>query len=118
MGNMVTVTLLTDNWNRFKRDPEGVLNLIEKMAFGREEYHGWNGIEVMPIRHADDIGLFYTHQNSTIELSPWNGRTMRLVRQGSRQRERLLNSIESARFLLDKLEEVISKVQREVAEGE
>lgn len=113
MGNMITVTFLTDRWTDFEKDPKKVLDQIEEVAFHQNTgANGWYGIKVMPLRHADNPGLFFTHQNSTIELSPWNKETMELVQRSPEQRAGLRSDIETARWFLDKLEVVILREER------
>ena len=114
MGNMVTATLLTDCWSSFEADPARLLDEIWELATRQNRnidgYGG--GLTVMPYRHADMPGLFFTHRNSTFELSKWAHRTDDLARRNGAMRELLLDSITSARWFLDDLESHVHAIEK------
>jgi hypothetical protein len=115
MGNMVTVTILTDCWDQMRKDPQKFVDAIHE---GISDPHGRHcrynqyggGLKVMPWRHADNVGIFYTNHNSTIELSKYNPETQELLQRNESMRDLLRQAIRDTRWFVDELEEQVNHV--------
>lgn len=111
MGNMVNVSLLTDCWSDFEKDPERLLRAITAEGLhGSSRYpYGedtMSGVTAHPYHHADEFALYAQWQNMSIHLSRWDRRTEELAQRPA-MREHLRNQISQARFHLTELEHML-----------
>jgi len=110
MGNMVSVTILTDFWHRIKEDPEKLVRaidvgMVESSSYPRSR-EAVQGVQVQRYHHADNLEVLASHQNHSTVLSPWDTETRELTRTES-GRLSLRRDIEATRWYLDQLENLI-----------
>lgn len=113
MGYNTTLMILNDGFGELEKHPEQFVKKVrDVMDFGGTIGVGNHGnvVEVMKTEHADVPRLYFTHQNSIIELSPYNKDTMELATSDREYlRDWIKNSIAKARHMLLHLEKEIDK---------
>lgn len=122
MGNMVNVSLLTDCWTDFEKDPERLLRAItaeglhgeDRYPYGRDTM---SGVQAHRYHHAGDFALYSQYHNLSVHLSKWDRRTEELARTSPHMREHLMGLIEKARFHLDQLQEMLGEIEAEAQDG-
>jgi hypothetical protein len=114
MGNMVNVSLLTDCWSDFERDPERLLRAITAEGMYGDPHYPYGpdamqGVTAHPYHHADSHEIYSDHRNLSLCLSRWDKRTIEFA-QSEHGREDLRRRIEVSRWSLDQLEKTLDEL--------
>lgn len=103
MGYNTTVFILNDQLSSLERDPERfVSDIIYGLNDGND--HALGQTTVMESQHADVPRLYFTHQNSIVELSKYSRRTEALYKHSVYGKAMVDDAIRAARDALDALE--------------
>jgi len=107
VGYTTVVKIINDGFDQLENNPEEFVKQVrDGMLYGGERGVGnhANVIQVMKAQHSDIFQLHAIHRNFAMELSPYSAATEMLA---ERIPDEIRSRIEEARYLLDRLEEML-----------